>query len=130
MKESLSSSNCNLKELNLNAISRAKELSCTQITCDGVRALINGSIPTKKLKRLRLQGHSIRSSGANAIAQCLNQTGLNALDLRNNQIGERGVVAIAYVCGTRSYDKERDTSRVKILLEGNPVDSEILKLVQ
>ena len=73
---------------------------------------------------------SIRSSGANAIAQCLNRTGLNALDLRNNQIGERGVVAIAYVCGTRSHDKEGDTSRVKILLEGNPVDSEILKLVQ
>ena len=83
-------------------------------------------IPTKKLRRLRLQGHSIRSKGQMLLFQCLNQTGLNALDLRNNQIGERGVVAIAYVCGTRSYDKERDTSRVKILLEGNPVDSEIL----
>ena len=53
---SLSSSNCNLKELNLNAISGTKELNCANITCDGVRALINGSISTKKLKRLRLKG--------------------------------------------------------------------------
>ena len=62
--------------------------------------------------------------------------GLKYVDLRNNQIGERGAIAIAYVSGIKNEedaitlgDPRVKEDCFKIRLEGNPVGKEVLKFL-
>jgi len=69
-------------------------------------------------------------------SQLITRTGLKYVDLRNNQIGERGAIAIAYVSGTRNEEGEitfgdphGKKDSFKIRLEGNPVGEAVLKFL-
>ena len=133
--KSLQARSCSsLRHLKMNAIDRAKELGYEQIKCDGFRELIEGAMEWKMLKKLEINGHYIRSSGAISFSQSINRTGLRYVDLRNNQIGERGAIAIAYACATSGTPVETPVGYQNclktLLLEGNPVEEKVLKYVE